>query len=51
MILGCVGPMKNEYVPSGIPFLRSQNMLENRFGPEGLPIISPQFHEPGKGTL
>lgn len=41
--VGHVGPMKHQYVPSGIPFLRSQNVRENRFDPEGLLHISPQF--------
>jgi type I restriction enzyme S subunit len=42
--VGHVGPMKDEYVESGIPFLRSQNVRENRFDPEGLLRISPEFH-------
>ena len=36
--------MKHEYVPEGIPFLRSQNVRPNRFDPEGLRYISPRFH-------
>ena len=42
--VGHVGPMKKEYVESGIPFLRSQNVRENRFDPRGLRYISPAFH-------
>ena len=36
--------MKHEYVSKGIPFLRSQNIRENKFDPEGLLFISPDFH-------
>lgn len=43
--VGHVGPMKHEYVPKGIPFLRSQNVRENRFDPEGLLFIRPEFHK------
>lgn len=43
--VGYVGPMKHEYVPSGVPFLRSQNVRENRFDPAGLLHISSTFHE------
>ena len=42
--VGHVGPMKHEYVSKGIPFLRSQNIRENKFDPEGLLFISPDFH-------
>jgi restriction endonuclease S subunit/predicted ATPase len=42
--VGYVGPMKSEYVASGIPFLRSQNVRMNRFDPEGLLFIRPEFH-------
>ncbi len=42
--VGHVGSMKNEYVAEGIPFLRSQNVRPNRFEPEGLVFIRPQFH-------
>lgn len=42
--VGHVGKMKDQYVPSGIPFLRSQNVRENRFDPNGLLFISPAFH-------
>ena len=43
--VGHVGTMKNEYIKSGIPFLRSQNVRENRFDPNGLKFISREFHE------
>ena len=42
--VGFVGSMKHEYVPSGIPFLRGQNVRENRFDWEGLLYVSPDFH-------
>lgn len=42
--VGHVGPMKEEYIDRGIPFLRSQNVRTNRFDPEGLKFISPGFH-------
>jgi len=42
--VGYVGPMKGEYRKSGIPFLRSQNVRENRFSREGLTFISGEFH-------
>jgi type I restriction enzyme S subunit len=43
--VGYVGPMTSHYVAGGIPFLRSQNVRANRFRPEGLIAISPEFHE------
>lgn len=43
--VGHVGPMKDEYVAEGVPFLRSQNVRENRFDPEGLLRIPRAFHE------
>lgn len=43
--VGHVGSMKDEYVDNGIPFLRSQNVRENRFDPEGLKYIATSFHE------
>jgi type I restriction enzyme S subunit len=43
--VGHVGPMKDEYVPDGIPFLRSQNVRADRCDPEGLRYISAAFHE------
>jgi type I restriction enzyme S subunit len=42
--VGYVGPMKDEYVQTGVPFLRSQNVRPNRFESEGLVHISEQFH-------
>jgi type I restriction enzyme S subunit len=42
--VGHVGPMKHEYVPRGVPFLRSQNVRENKFDYEGLLFISREFH-------
>ncbi len=42
--VGHVGSMKNEYLKSGVPFLRSQNVRPNRFEPQGLLFISPRFH-------
>ncbi|HEY1580444.1 MAG TPA: restriction endonuclease subunit S [Terracidiphilus sp.] len=42
--VGYVGEMKNEYVAAGVPFLRSQNVRPNRFEPEGLVFIRPEFH-------
>ncbi|HET7562990.1 MAG TPA: restriction endonuclease subunit S [Rhodanobacteraceae bacterium] len=43
--VGYVGPMKHEYKADGVPFLRGQNVRENRFDPEGLLYVSRQFHE------
>ncbi|MHC4454519.1 MAG: restriction endonuclease subunit S, partial [Planctomycetota bacterium] len=43
--VGHVGPMKNEYVEKGIPFLRSQNVRENKYNPKGLKFISAAFHD------
>ena len=43
--VGFVGSMKHEYVDRGIPFLRGQNVRENRFDPEGLLYICPEFHK------
>ena len=43
--VGFVGSMKHEYVEDGVPFLRSQNVRENRFDPEGLLHISHEFHQ------
>jgi type I restriction enzyme S subunit len=42
--VGFVGSMEHEYVPEGIPFLRGQNVRENRFEPEGLLYVSEKFH-------
>ena len=50
--VGHVGPMKDEYVEQGIPFLRSQNVRPNRYDPEGLKFISEKFHRQlGKSAL
>ena len=43
--VGFVGSMKHEYVASGIPFLRGQNVRENRFCAEGLLYVSRAFHD------
>ena len=42
--VGHVGSMRSEYMKNGIPFLRSQNVRENRFDPAGLRFISSAFH-------
>jgi type I restriction enzyme, S subunit len=42
--VGFVGPMKHEYQQNGVPFLRSQNVRENRFDPVGLCYVSKGFH-------
>ncbi len=42
--VGYVGPMKDQYVANGIPFLRSQNVRANRFREDGLVYISRVFH-------
>jgi type I restriction enzyme S subunit len=42
--VGYVGPMTAEYRPTGLPFLRSQNVRRLRIDPEGLCYISPEFH-------
>ncbi len=50
--VGHVGSMKDEYVEQGVPFLRSQNVRANRYDPEGLKLISQEFHRQlGKSTL
>ena len=43
--VGYVGPMRDQYVPDGVPFLRSQNVRANKFREEGLIYISPGFHQ------
>ncbi len=43
--VGFVGSMKHEYVTKGVPFLRGQNVRENRFDPEGLLHVSSEFHQ------
>jgi type I restriction enzyme S subunit len=42
--VGFVGSMAREYVPSGIPFLRSMNIRAFRFDPKGIQFITPEFH-------
>ncbi len=42
--VGFVGSMKHEYVQNGVPFLRGQNVRENRFDAEGLLYVSYEFH-------
>jgi len=50
--VGHVGPTVDEYVAEGIPFLRSQNVRENRYEPDNLRYISPRFHAAlSKSTL
>ena len=43
--VGHVGPMANEYVEEGFPFLRSQNILPFRLELTGLKYISKEFHK------
>jgi len=43
--VGHVGPMASEYVPEGIPFLRSQNVEPLRINDSDLKFITPTFHE------
>ncbi len=43
--VGYVGPMAQEYVEDGIPFLRSLNVRPFRFDPTDLKFISPGFHQ------
>ncbi|MCC2547431.1 restriction endonuclease subunit S [Hymenobacter sp. BT175] len=43
--VGFVGSMKNEYIEEGIPFLRSQNVRENRYSSDGLKYVSQKFHD------
>ncbi len=42
--VGHVGPMANEYVDDGIPFLRSQNIKPFKITLEDTKWISPEFH-------
>ena len=42
--VGHVGPMADQYLASGVPFLRSQNVRPFRFDPTELRYISPGFH-------
>lgn len=43
--VGHVGSMKDEYLETGIPFLRGQNVRANRFDPKGLKYVSCDFHK------
>jgi type I restriction enzyme S subunit len=43
--VGWVGPMKDEYIDNGVPFLRSQNVRPGRYEPVGLLYVSPEFHQ------
>lgn len=43
--VGHVGPMANEYVENGIPFLRSLNVEPFSIRRDGLKYITPIFHE------
>jgi type I restriction enzyme S subunit len=45
LTVGYVGPMASEYVPNGIPFLRSQNVEPLRVIQEDIKFITPQFHK------
>lgn len=42
--VGHVGTMRNEYVASGIPFFRSQNVKPYRVSLDGIKFITPTFH-------
>jgi type I restriction enzyme S subunit len=42
--VGFVGPMAHEYVDSGVPFLRSQNVLAHRIDMEDVRYIGSEFH-------
>ncbi len=43
--VGHVGPMAKEYVESGIPFLRSQNVLPFKLNVSNIKYISCEFHK------
>ena len=43
--VGHVGPMADEYVDDGIPFLRSQNILPFRLDDTNLKFINEAFHK------
>jgi type I restriction enzyme S subunit len=43
--VGYVGPMANEYVEHGVPFLRSLNVRPFRFDSTDLKFITPEFHQ------
>lgn len=42
--VGHVGSMKDEYVPEGIPFLRSQNIHPFRLNLADIKFVTPEFH-------
>lgn len=42
--VGHVGPMKDEYVPDGVPFFRSQNIHPFRLNLSDIKFITPEFH-------
>jgi type I restriction enzyme, S subunit len=44
LTVGYVGPMAAEYVPSGMPFLRSQNVEPLRVNQDDIRFITPEFH-------
>jgi type I restriction enzyme, S subunit len=43
--VGHVGPMMTEYRPTGVPFMRSQNVRKNTYDGKGLVYISQEFHD------
>src|SRR6185437_10150019 len=43
--VGHVGPMADEYVEQGIPFLRSQNVQPFRIDLSSIKYITPAFHQ------
>ncbi len=43
--VGYVGPMASEYVPIGIPFLRSQNVEQLVINQKDIKYITPEFHK------
>jgi type I restriction enzyme S subunit len=43
--VGFVGTMASEYVPDGIPFLRSKNILPYRILFDDIRYIAPKFHD------
>jgi type I restriction enzyme, S subunit len=43
--VGHVGPMADQYVDDGVPFLRSQNVRPFQISTEHLKFIPPEFHQ------
>ena len=43
--VGYVGKMSDQYLETGVPFLRSMNVRAFRFDQKGLLYISPEFHK------